>query len=724
MTAKIHPFQHPADLPRSKDGAFRLGRWLVQPDRNTLSDSASEIRLHPKAMEVLVALAERSPDVVPRDLLIRNVWGGAFVGEEVLTSNIQELRKALGDNAKHPRVIETVPKRGYRLMVAVTSPASEVERIPEGVMLPARRIPFGVYPVVIGVVGAVALGFWLARRDVGEVLRPASTTSFSQLTTDSGEESFPSISPDGQFVVYSRKTRGYWNIYRQRLGGQTAFNLTDDMTADAIQPSFSPDGKRIAFRSERDGGGIFIMGATGESLQRVTDFGFDPAWSPDGTRLVVSTLRFLNPYLAERGPGVQLQIVDVATGETHVAIEGRALQPSWSPSGDRIAFWGIERDIWTIPADGGSMVRVTDDRQRWRNWNPVWSPDGRYLYFASDRGGSMNLWRIPVEETSDRARGAPESITTPARVIGNFSMSRNVQTIIFTSIAAEANVFELGFDPDSELVHGEPTPITQGSRLFVAPQPSPDGESLVAWTAIPDEGISIVSQDGRNVRKLPVAPGARFPRRSPDGAQIVFNARSTPESRLDAWTIGADGDGLRRVTDSSSQPIIVEYPFWSPDGTRIVVGANDAVHIFSVGNGNRRDEASFESLPIKGDRGAGFSPFSWSPDGAWLAGNFEQDGERGIGVLFLSTGALTRLTDFGQFPVWFADSRRVLFSAGEPMAHTLFLADRETGASHEIFAPEGASAHTPSMSKDNRTIFYTHRMRQSDIWSLSLDPAN
>ncbi len=89
-------------------------------------------------------------------------------------------------------------------------------------------------------------------------------------------------------------------------------------------------------------------------------------------------------------------------------------------------------------------------------------------------------------------------------------MSRNVQTIAFTSIVAASNVFELGFDPDSELLQGEPTPITGGSRLFVAPQPSPDGESLVAWTTIPDEGISIVSEDGRSLRELPVAAGGRY----------------------------------------------------------------------------------------------------------------------------------------------------------------------------------------------------------------------
>jgi len=69
------------------------------------------------------------------------------------------------------------------------------------------------------------------------------------------------------------------------VGGKNPIHLTKDSPDDDTQPAFSPDGERIAFRSERDGGGLFVMGATGESAKRLTDFGYHPAWSPDGQEI-------------------------------------------------------------------------------------------------------------------------------------------------------------------------------------------------------------------------------------------------------------------------------------------------------------------------------------------------------------------------------------------------------------------------------------------------------
>ncbi len=80
-----------------------------------------------------------------------------------------------------------------------------------------------------------------------------------------------------------------------RVGGKNPINLTKDSAADDTQPAFSPDGDRIVFRSEREGEGIFLMGATGQSVKRLTNFGYDPAWSPDGKEIACADDGPLDP---------------------------------------------------------------------------------------------------------------------------------------------------------------------------------------------------------------------------------------------------------------------------------------------------------------------------------------------------------------------------------------------------------------------------------------------
>jgi tRNA A-37 threonylcarbamoyl transferase component Bud32 len=135
-------------------------------------------------------------------------------------------------------------------------------------------------------------GYFLLRRGAtgGPAGRTAPTrATFSPLTRDPGEERFPALSPDGRMIAYASPANGNWDIYLLRVGGANPINLTHGSSADDTHPAFSPDGQRIAFRSDRDGGGIFVMGATGESVRRLTDKGHHPDWSPDGTEIAYST---------------------------------------------------------------------------------------------------------------------------------------------------------------------------------------------------------------------------------------------------------------------------------------------------------------------------------------------------------------------------------------------------------------------------------------------------
>jgi eukaryotic-like serine/threonine-protein kinase len=541
---------------------------------------------------------------------------------------------------------------------------------------------------------------------------PGIHPGFIQVTEQPGPELYPSLSPDGQSVVYAARTAGRWDLYLQRIGGTTAINLTSDSAADDTQPAFSPDGQRIAFRSERDGGGIFVSGATGESVRRIADEGFNPAWSPDGSAIVYSTLRFLQPD-ALFTYASHLAVADVTTGVSRTLTpEGvLPLQPHWSPSGHRIAYWAVAggvRNIWTIPANGGAPVPVTQDVHL--DWNPVWSADGRLLYFASDRGGSMNLWRVPLDERSGAVLGAPEPMTTPSPYSGFISVSRNGRRIGYVQQVRPVNVARVEFDPVREETVGPLVPLTQGLRVTSDPQFSPDGSRVSFYTWGQQEHIfSVRAHDGTDLQQLTSGSRERGGRWSPDGRRIAFfSARS---GRYEIWSMNPDGGAVTQLTDfGCSQP-----PLWSPDGSRFVchqfpTGLNPVV--VRIGDPGRAEAL----VPWEGS-----DPFvasDWSPDGRRLAGALiTPTGMNGLVLYSFDSGEYQPLTDFGRSPQWLGDSRRMIFQH----RGSVYLADARDGRTREVFSvPPYEIDGFIGVSPDDRAIVFTLIAAEADIWLMDL----
>ena len=101
------------------DGHFQIGSWLVKPNENWVCRNGLTVQLEPKVMSVLVCLAADAPDTVLKEKLLQTVWPDTFVGEGVLVRSIVELRRVFEDDAKQSQLIQTIAKRGYKLVAPV-----------------------------------------------------------------------------------------------------------------------------------------------------------------------------------------------------------------------------------------------------------------------------------------------------------------------------------------------------------------------------------------------------------------------------------------------------------------------------------------------------------------------------------------------------------------------------------------------------------------------------
>jgi serine/threonine protein kinase/Tol biopolymer transport system component len=626
--------------------------------------------------------------------------------------DVGEARIALGAAAREPAPAEAAPPKPGR--------ASR------------SRLAIVSLGAIVGLGGA-----WLLGRATGG--SPAASASsagsgfdrFTRLTFQSGLESSPSLSPDGESVVYEAMDGGDLDLFLLRVGGQRSIHLTEDSAAEDLHAAFSPDGRSIAFRSERDGGGLFVMGATGESVRRLAKFGDNPAWSPDGREIVFATEGESDPHAREKQS--ELWIVSAAGGEPRRIYAGDAVQPSWSPGGQRIAFWRVElgignRDIWTVAADGSDARPVTDGPEI--DWNPVWAHNGRALYFESDRGGVTTPWRVAIDERTGTPRDAPDPIVLPTPWSGQLSLSANDRRLVYRTSEMSSEILRLPFDPVAGRPTGPPQRIVETAIPAIGFDLSAASE-IVFRTVAMQEDVYVMRSDGTGLRKLTDdAAKDRNPVWSPDGKTVAFY--SNRGGLYEIWTVDRDGSNLRQRTtterEGSARPGAL-FPIWSPDGRSIVYSSNDDVARLPVED-RPVPSSAMEILPIDRGEGAFVLPLSWSPDGARIAGiRVGHNGELlgGIVVYELATKTSRFLPmppptppSGNLFPTvaWLADSRRGVLRWGSRLLHVDVVSGEVALLAEGLPTDRGVARISP----DRRWLYMLDSHEEGDLWMASRDP--
>ena len=337
-------------------GVVRFGIFELDLQSGELRKAGVRIGLQEQPLQVLTLLLERPGDLVTREQLRQRLWpGGTFVDfDHGLNAVINRLRDTLGDSAETPRFIETLPRRGYRFVGAVNA-AKTVE--------PLARI--GVtQPLECGTVSAQRRqgsgGRYgsARRRRGGSVAAPAKTRR--GWTAAKGRAPHEACGQRGLAGLRSRWRTGRIRVVRREVRQHRHLRdpgrldrrrrLTTDPAED-YAPSWSPDGRRIAFlRRVGNEARIHVTSALGGPDLKVSDF-------PVGAAVVPAII---------------------------------ALQMTWSPDGRYIVAGRDPRSqtsapagVYLIPLEGGELRAVTRPKRPTFDFSPVFSPDGRRLAYAS-----------------------------------------------------------------------------------------------------------------------------------------------------------------------------------------------------------------------------------------------------------------------------------------------------------------------------------------------------
>ncbi len=454
--------------------------------------------------------------------------------------------------------------------------------------------------------GGLIAGALLSGLVVWWLASPATPSGmhFTTVTNFAGVQAQPSLSPDGRSVAFVSNRDGNYHIYVGLVRGGNLLQITHDPYLES-RPRWSPDGATIAYARLNHSGiwDIWEVPSLGGTPRRLILNAEDPAWSPDGRSLAyentasgtlwISGLSGENARQVSPAPGPGMQYTE----------------PRFSPDGRELAFTlkspGPYGELGVMDLASGNTRQLTHDIALARS--PAWSPDGRAIYFASGRGGSMNIWKIAT------TGGDPEQITAGQGDDAQLDVSLDGKTIVFSTFRENINIarLDLAAKPGPQTS----TPLTiDAARNQVAPVYSPDGKLLAYFSnykGVEKEGIWVANADGSNPVQL-VQDGRIniFPQWTPDNQHLTYLSRSqlapapTDEYRTVAISGGVPQTILKNAMDRNFDV--------GPQGPLLFKGSGSEIRSFDPSN---QQTQTLAKLPASED----WWNLRWSPDGRSVA---------------------------------------------------------------------------------------------------------
>ena len=553
---------------------YLFGPFRLDTGERTLYREGQPVALTPKLAATLIALVEKHGHIVEKAELMQSVWPETAVEEGNLTQNIHNLRKLLGDRTECGVVIETVPRRGYRISGDVVE-----ERVGSGAPARPGDVASRGGPwvwVAASIVLALTLGIvvrsgpWRMPLANAVAAETGDWRGVVPVTSLPGEKVRPSLSPDGTRVAFSWNRGEGHDLYVKDVATDAALRLAPGGSYSA----WSPDGSFIAFirrfideQGARLAAVLIVPAQGGETRQlwiapeRLVGLGLD--WSPDGKHVVLA---------ARSAPGMprRLLLIRTAGGERRwlsdppAGVAGDNL-PIFSPAGDSVAFvreTELDSHIYTQGLSGGEPRRISPGGHNIRRL--AWGPDGHTLIFWADHERS-GLWRLST------ATGEAEPIPGIGDGARDPSVSRLTGRLAFTQVLLDQNLYRV------DLRSAVMTPVrllSASTRSDVQGDISPD-RSRIAFVSTRSGTAEIwTSQlDGSAAARLTdLRTACRHPRWSPDGRLLAFVASQRGIQWQHIYVVDTSSGLVRRLTSGTSSD---SWPTWSHDGQWVYFSSDD-----------------------------------------------------------------------------------------------------------------------------------------------------
>ncbi len=303
-----------------------------------------------------------------------------------------------------------------------------------------------------------------------------------RLTFDDGLQTDVSFSPDGRFIAYASDRSGNFDIWVQPVDGGDPVQITKEPAQD-VQPAWSPDGDSIAFRSERSGGGIFVMPALGGHARQLSTFGSHPSW------LGRSEILFLLGNPESAGTPGQLFVVPVNGDAPREVLRDFLLGSGvfWAaghPDGRISVFTAkLGFGLFTLSRDGKSVTAshipasFPIHRRASLDSTPTrfhWNRSGTALYLEATVDGIQNLWRVAVDPRSLEWLTMERLTTGPGRDVAA-SLSGDGRRLAYTTTSEQTRVYVQSLSADGRTLTGSPEAVSEpGAEVF--------------WSALSNDG--------------------------------------------------------------------------------------------------------------------------------------------------------------------------------------------------------------------------------------------